>query len=161
MSEAWRLRPVPVSSDLAAFDIETMALALAVATGKGPRRANPLSHELACDHDHQRDDPEKNEINADQRKAVLWLRLHHPMMCSQAECRGNGELKLSKRFKVDVVGVRRAVSMTKRIAEHLMIAHAHQGLANLANMTTAGTPTTDRMSMRLRKSCMVPLFACF
>ena len=36
---------------------------------------------------------------------------------------------------------------------------AHQGVPNLVNMMTGGTPTTDRMSMRLRKSCMVPPFA--
>jgi hypothetical protein len=40
-----------------------------------------------------------------------------------------------------------------------MIAHAHHDLANLVNMRTMGTPTTDRMSMRLRKSCMVLPFA--
>jgi hypothetical protein len=33
------------------------------------------------------------------------------------------------------------------------------GLANLVNMITGGTLTTDRMSMRSRKSCMVPPFA--
>ena len=97
-----------------------------------------MSHELACDHDHQRDDPEKNEINADQRKAVLWLRLHHPMMCSQAECRGDGELKLSKRFKVDVVGVRRAVSMTKRNSGALNDSARSPGLSEFGEHDNCG-----------------------